>query len=101
MHTPRCLQYRLNHSRLYYTTLDNVSQSLCFLPSCLFLCGRDQSAAHFRLEILITQVTQISCVSSENIIESNGTKRYRQDGTKYAQNQRVVTFFDRTFLKSL
>ena len=21
MHTPRCLQYRLNHSRLYYTTI--------------------------------------------------------------------------------
>ena len=21
MHTPRCLQYRLNHSRFYYTTL--------------------------------------------------------------------------------
>ena len=39
MHTPRCLQYRLNHSRLYYTTLDNVSQSLCFLPSCLFCVG--------------------------------------------------------------
>ena len=48
MHTPRCLQYRLNHSRLYYTTLDNVSQSLCFLPSCLFCVGATN--LHFRLE---------------------------------------------------
>ena len=56
MHTPRCLQYRLNHSRLYYTTLDNVSQSLCFSPILLVLCGRDQSAAHFRLEFSLRKL---------------------------------------------
>ena len=39
MHTPRSMIYRLNHSRLYYITLDIVSQSLCFLPSCLFCVG--------------------------------------------------------------
>lgn len=49
MHTPRCLQYRLNHSRLYYTTLDSFSV-IVLSPILLVLCGRDQSAAHFRLE---------------------------------------------------